>query len=152
MDIITLVVYFLSFSLTAGLAIWSVVRGERDKKANKLFESLLSEFKASSDDEIKKLILSESSKTKVNKILILSLEKILKYRDDRKIYEESKSQLKHFVNQVAIAIFYAVVLSCIAALILFSLTLITPIVQFNWVFICIVFAIVFVISAFTSHS
>lgn len=140
------IILIVSFLLTGLLATWAVVNGERDKKAKKLSKTLASDYQEKSIDEIEEIIKAESSKEKKNHVLILALKMILddRLKEVRKVFRFS--DYVEFASYLFKSAFTALSITAFVGVILFVLSLVITIIQFNWIFIGIIFAITLISS------
>lgn len=140
------IILIVSFLLTGLLATWAVVNGERDKKAKKLSKTLVSDYQEKSIDEIEEIIKAESSKKKKNHVLILALKMILEDRlkEVRRLFRFS--DYVEFAGYLFKSVFTALSITAFVGIILFVLSLVITIIQFNWIFIGIIFVITLISS------
>lgn len=150
------IILIVSFLLTGVLATWAVTKGEREKKARKLSRKILFDLKDKSIDEIESLLKEEQAKEKKDKVKILALEFVIQHRLGN--FEPTlKDQIKSvgtFIGGVfAFALLilkwsaFAFLPTLFVGIGLYLLSLIVVVIQFNWIFIAIVFGIFFVVFA-----
>lgn len=139
------IILIVSFLLTGLLATWAVIRGERDKKAKRLSKKLIVELDPLTTDQIKKQIEEENAKPKVDKVKVLALQYVIEER--LKVNEPGLGIVLIGLLWVG----YKVILAALMAAggtafiggIIYLLSLVITIIQFNWIFISVVFALFF---------
>lgn len=160
------IILIVSFFLTGLLATWAVLKGERDKKARKLCKQLVIDLEKSSLDEIVDIRNEELSKKKVDKIKVLALKYLIEERQGHEMevdlsrYSISNKYLNSFLkkldplfslieipvvilSKVILAALMALVVSAFVGGVIYLLSLVISIMNFNWIFIGIVFVLFF---------
>lgn len=138
------IILIVSFFLTGLLATWAVTKGERDKKAKKLSKTLTPDYQEKSLDQIREMIKTELSRK--NHVLALALNMIIEDRlkPSRKAF--GFSDYVEFASYLFKSVFTALSITAFVGIILFVLSLVITIIQLNWIFIGIIFAITLVTS------
>jgi hypothetical protein len=119
----------------AGLAIWAVTKGERERKAKKLFPALLFELGQTSFDEVQKMITEEEQKERKDRVRIFALKSVL----EAKRIPDVPESTGHFWGIVALE---AVGIFALIAALLYATTLIIPNLTFHVGFVAIVTGII----------
>ena len=140
------IILIVSFLLTGLLATWAVTKGERDKKAKKLSKTLVSDYQDKSIDQIREMIEAESGKQKKNHVLVLALNMIIEDRLRGNPKKFKFSDYVEFASYLFKSAFTALSVTAFIGIILFVLSLVITIVQFNLIFIGIIFAITLISS------
>lgn len=151
-------IYVSTSLLTGFLIVLGIISLVIKIKAKKLFPQLLFDLGQKSRDEIVEMISSELKKKKKDQVRILALQKVIEHR-----FSEPKatflSSVKEFfgiiLGLIALPLFilffgikitlFSLIPTVIIGAIIFLLSLVITIIQFNWVFIGIIFAISFLI-------
>lgn len=121
-----------------GLAIWAVTKGERERKAKKLFPALLFELGQTSFDEVASMIKDEEKKEHKDHVRILALKSVL---EAKRIHDkpEKSDRFWMLVSLEALGIF------AVLAALLYAVTLIMPSLAFHVGAIGVVTAIIVVV-------
>lgn len=143
MNIVTLAI---TFSLTIALAIWAVIKGEREKKAKKLFTKILFDHKSNTIEEIQTILEEEQQKRKKDFVKIIALKRIIEHKigDSEPTFKDEVNSLFKSIWFILKCSLYALIPTSIIGFIVYMLSLIISIVQVNIVFIGIVFVISFI--------
>lgn len=139
------IILIVSFLLTGLLATWAVIKGERDKKAKKLSKRLAVDLDLLTIEQIEKQIEEEKLKPKVDEVKLHALQYVIE--DRLKVNEPGIGVLLVGLLWVAYKAILAALMAAGATAfiggIIYLLSLVITIIQFNWVFIGIVFVLFF---------
>jgi len=151
-------IYVSTSLLTGFLIVLGIISLVIKIKAKKLFPQLLFDLGQKTKSEIEDMISSELKKKNKDRIRILALQKVIEHRffEPKATFVSSVIDFfKLILGLIALPLFilffgikialFALIPTAIIGGIIFLLSLVITIIQFNWVFIGIIFAISFLI-------
>jgi hypothetical protein len=138
----------------AGLAIWAVTKGEREKKARKLARKLVFDYGSKTIGELEQMIATESAKNPKDKVQICAVQMVIDHKNgifEQTLMGDIKAVGKFsfasltFAGIVGVIALQALLPTAIVGGILYLLSLVVTVVQFNWLFIGIIFTVAYII-------